>query len=282
MVLKLDPRFPLVWRSPDSIQLGVDAPLVVIDGVTSAQERLVAALVAGVGRSGLDMIARAAAAEPGEVDRLLETVSPAMERTASAPAPAISIDGSGPTADRIRALIGDTVGTDFAVVVAHHVIAPELHGRWLRRDIPHLPIVFGDSVVRIGPVVEPGTGPCLYCLELHRTDADPAWPAIATQLLGRTAMTESPLVASEVAAIAARIVLARIAAGRYGRATSIELQVATGDRASKTWTRHPDCGCADVSAVVSAVPRESARASAPPSDPIRSSTTTGAVPVSPA
>ena len=33
--IKLDERFPIVWRSPDSLQLGADAPLVVFEGVSS-------------------------------------------------------------------------------------------------------------------------------------------------------------------------------------------------------------------------------------------------------
>jgi bacteriocin biosynthesis cyclodehydratase domain-containing protein len=276
MVLKLDPRFPLVWRSPNSLQLGVDAPVVVLDQVSSAQERLVAALVSGVGRSGLDMIAHSDPAAVCDVDELLSVVEPALLR-ATPPEATIAVEGSGITADRIRTLI-DPSGSAFAVIVAHHVIEPEQHGRWLRRDVPHLPIVYGDAVVRIGPIVEPGTGPCLYCLELHRTDADPAWPAIATQLWGRVARTETRLVAGEVAAIAARTVLARLAAGRPGPATSIELDTSTGERVSKRWERHPDCLCR---LDLSEARPGSARASARPHGPTPSSPRRGAGAASP-
>ena len=33
-----------------------------------------------------------------------------------------------------------------------------------------------------GPLVTPGRGPCLRCLDLHRCDRDPAWPALLAQL----------------------------------------------------------------------------------------------------
>ena len=31
MVLRLDPRLPLVWRSPTSLQLGISRPVVVLE-----------------------------------------------------------------------------------------------------------------------------------------------------------------------------------------------------------------------------------------------------------
>lgn len=52
-------------------------------------------------------------------------------------------------------------------------------------DVPHLPVcVFGSRAV-IGPLVLPGTTGCLRCAELHRADAEPAWPRIAAQLAHR-------------------------------------------------------------------------------------------------
>ncbi len=262
MVLKLDRRYPLVWRSPESLQVGVDRSLLVIDEVTDAQQQLFAALVAGISRSGLDMIARTVEAEPGTVDRLLAQLSGALE-SEPGPLPTATVEGTGPTAARLRLLLdGDNAG--FVVIIAHHVIDPELHGRWLRRDVPHLPVVFGDAVVRIGPIVEPGTGPCLYCLALHRTDADPAWPAIASQLWGRPSMLESALVATETAGIVARLVQARQQRGTPGPATSIELDSTSGERTYREWARHPDCQCAEITAAQPEISMASAR----PNDPI--------------
>lgn len=263
MVLKLDRRYPLVWRTPTILQLGVDRPQLVIDGVTAAQEHLIAALVVGVARSGLDMIARTQQASPGEVDRLLAHVAHALEVPPELP-PTATVEGDGATADVLRTLLGgDNAG--FVVIVAHHVISPELHGRWLREDTPHLPVVYGDSVVRIGPIVEPGTGPCLYCLELHHTDVDPAWPAISAQLWGKRTAVESALVAAETAGIAARMVHSRLLRGTPGAAISIELDAASGERATREWLRHPDCQCGGITEARS----ENERASAQPFDSIR-------------
>ena len=130
----------------------------------------------------------------------------------------------------------------FAIAVGHHVLPPELHGHWLRRDVPHLPVVLTDFATVIGPVVLPGDGPCLHCLELHRRDADPAWPAIAAQLLGRSSMAESAAGASEAAAVVARVIDAWTNGREVGRA-AIRLDAATGERSEQILPAHPDCGC---------------------------------------
>lgn len=243
MVLRIDPTVPLVWRTPDSIQLGVDAPLALIDPVTEPIERMVAALVAGISRTGLEMIARSSRAAPGEADRLLTRLAPALMRPAAATTGVTLVEGRGATAALLRQLLGEPTGDpDLVVLVDHNVTRPERAAHWLRRDVPHLPIVYGDRVARIGPVVEPGLGPCVRCLELHRRDADPAWPAIATQLLGRASPIESPLLAAEVAATAVRIVTLRSTAGpSSARSTTIGAE--TGERDEQTWEPHPGCGC---------------------------------------
>jgi hypothetical protein len=143
MVLKLDPRYPLVWRTPTSLQLGVAAPVVVLDDVTPADERIIAALSAGVSRPGLAMIGRAAGASEPDVDALLALMAPALAAPLPTPAEAVTITGSGPTVDRVTEALraagltvrvasdADSAGShpcDFAIAVGHFVLAPELHG----------------------------------------------------------------------------------------------------------------------------------------------------------
>ena len=103
------------------------------------------------------------------------------------------------------------------MLVGHYVLEPARHRRWLRRDIPHLPVVFSDGEIRVGPLVEPGHGPCLYCLELARVDEDPAWPAIACQLVGRDAPTETARASIDVATHVAGLVQAAAGWARAGR-----------------------------------------------------------------
>ncbi len=75
MILRLDPRLPIVWRSPSSVQLGVDPPVVVLNEVTEIQERILAALAVGVSEPGLTMIAQG---HLDQRDDLLRRLVPAL------------------------------------------------------------------------------------------------------------------------------------------------------------------------------------------------------------
>ncbi|MEO7122934.1 MAG: hypothetical protein ABI400_07415, partial [Lacisediminihabitans sp.] len=244
MVLKLDPRYRLLWRTPTSLQFGVDNPRVTLSELSVADDRMIAGLIRGISRSGLSMIAEDAGADESEVSRLLDAVAPILHTEVvgthaepNASLRRVCLSGVGRTADNIAAILStaditvhrgepDAERVELAIIVAQFVIEPELHGAWLRRDVPHLAVVFGDAQVRIGPVVEPGATPCLYCLERHATDADPARTAIASQLWGQRSPVETGLVSSEVAALVARYAVSRLSGQRQepaviARATSL-------------------------------------------------------------
>jgi bacteriocin biosynthesis cyclodehydratase domain-containing protein len=312
MVLRLDPRYPLVWRTPDTIQLGIDRPLAVVPGVTAPLENVISALRVGVPRSGALMLGRQSGATDAATSALLLALAPALVDLESPPAPparvppalepvrsrstpagrpdsgvrpVVCVDGVGPTADRVRGLLTEldirvvatgtaaerphrstrgsgergtserggskAGGTDhggsepaLAVLVDHFVLAPERHGRWLRRDVPHLPVVFSDAEVRIGPLVEPGAGPCLTCLEFERVDDDPAWPAIACQLLHRTAPTETTRLSIEAATTVAGIVHDRVfAASNEFAAASLAIDAESLGVRRRAHRPHERCGC---------------------------------------
>jgi bacteriocin biosynthesis cyclodehydratase domain-containing protein len=287
MVLKLDPRYPVVWRSPSSLQLGVDPAIVRLDDVTELQERMLAALAVGVSLPGIAMIARGREAER---DALMRTISLALLHNEQPVAVSVALSGAGAAVDAIAtALAGSGVHVDvaadapgladsrpdLAILVHHFVVPPSLHSLWLRRDVPHLPVVFSEGGVTIGPIVEPGSGPCLLCLELHRRDADPAWPAVATQLLGRRATADSPVLVLEAAAIASRMALDRIEGG-HGAARSVRIDALTGRRDTVQWQPHPECGCRGIESLLEGASLEVA--AAPPSAGRRETGWAGAAP----
>lgn len=260
MVLKVGAGVPLVWRSPSSLQFGVDAPRVVLDDVDESTGRMIAAMVGGISRSGFDMMARSLGLDVEASSSLLTRLEPVLERdaaateaaTAATAAPRVAVSGDDPLADEVRRVLeaegvlagSDQGAPDLAVVVAGWVIAPEDHGSWLRRDIPHLPVVIGDGGVTVGPLVEPGSGPCLYCVQLTRSDDDPAWPAIATQLWNRPAPALTGFAMAEATAFVVRRVLERIATGP-GESLSWRVAAAPrGDVSARAWTRHAACRCA--------------------------------------
>lgn len=261
MVLLLDPRLPRVWRTPDCVQFGVDRPVLVLDGVTAAEERMLAALSDGVTRRGLEVIARRARATRSDVAALLDRVAPVL---AAPPARAsvpelVVLDGAGPTAATVQRLLTDAGvevrsglrptdpavdRADAAVLVAPYAVEPRRHARWLRRDIPHLAVVYSDGGVTVGPLVRPGSGPCLRCVDLHRTDADPAWPAMATQLHRLPPPGETAVAAAAAAArAAAELLTINVSRPQTLVGRSAHLPSGGADWVSRVWEPHPDCGC---------------------------------------
>lgn len=290
MTLTLDPRFPLLWRTPHSLQLGVDDPPVELRDVTTGHEKMLSALAVGLTPEGLTLIGRDSGLSTEQISNFERAINPVLLRSADdrhTPAAitplknsVVEIDGAGLTADRLDYRLreaefaphrwpgSDSAAPSVAIIVGDYVLEPERRGRWLRRDVPHLPIVFGDTGVTIGPFIEPGAGPCLYCLELHRTDADPAWPALASQLLGRVSTAHQPLLASEAATIATRMILTRsrhlargTAAADPANSLSLTINADTGEHRRRVWQRHPDCACSGITAADGQYRQETVRAS---------------------
>ena len=53
-----------------------------------------------------------------------------------------------------------------------------------RAGIAHLAVAGVEGVAVVGPLVRPGRSACLRCLDLARSERDPAWPLILAQLAG--------------------------------------------------------------------------------------------------
>ena len=265
MLLTLDPRYPIVWRTPTSLQIGAEQSIARLESISPAVEPLLGAVMAGISRAELDDLAARVGADPAEVGQFLDGIAPALlPPNRRRDARAWVVDGTGPTADGIRSLLraaGFPDGSDpeasraanIAVLVAAHVIDPRRYVRWLSSDIPHLAVVYTDIGVEIGPLVEPGAGPCLNCLALERTDTDPAWPTMACQLLAHPSLAEREPLISEVCARVARIVTARLDDGANDLlAASLRID---GYRVTVNLIDHrpqQDCGCRYLSGTATA------------------------------
>lgn len=243
MVHRLDPRYPLVWRSPSSVQIGIDPARVVLDEVDPVAERMLAALVTGATEGALRLLSGGFDPEP-----LLAALAPVLEVPEPEPGKGVAVFGLGHTAVRISRLLAerdrwhsgnamDQPYPDAVVIVSHYVTRPAARSLWLRRDVPHLPVVYSDTGVMIGPLVIPGNGPCLTCVEFHHRDRDLAWPALAAQLLDRVSSADQGTLSAETAVAAVRM----LAAGRVG--VSLRIDAETGERTETTVAQHPHCTC---------------------------------------
>jgi hypothetical protein len=252
MVLKLADGVPLVWRTPTSLQLGVDAPAVVVDEVTAGVERMLAALRSGISPSGWAMLARSASLDPDAADALLQRLEPVMLAPVAPASARALVTGTGPLAAAVAALLrdggvlapADDPQPALAILVADWVLGPHDAAPWLRRDVTHLPVVATDRSVTVGPFVEPGRSPCIYCLQLSRADADPAWPAVAAQLWGRDGPQLSQLTLMSAATFTVRQVRARLTSGDGGQARGWRLLDEGATVSAWTARVHPRCSCA--------------------------------------
>ncbi len=250
---RLDPTAPMLWRSPTSLQFG-DPALARLDHVSPAVERVLAACLS---RFEWDDVAAAAAESgmaPDELGALLDAVAPAILDDVPAPRPLVALL-RGP-ADLV-AVVGAGLGSVAAwsadrpgaagvrVLVAPHVLTPRDYLPLLSADIPHIRFVVGDRSIEVGPLVVPGRTPCLRCLDEHRLDADPHWPVVAAQLLGRP--VSAPPGDPALLAAAAMLGLA-FAAVSATRSTILTDAVIRLDRRSGAVSRlphewHERCSC---------------------------------------
>ena len=116
------------------------------------------------------------------------------------------------------------------------------------RLLPHLLSEVRGEVGVVGPLVVPGTSPCLHCLDLARTDRDPGWPAIAVQLATqrRAAPPCDGVLAVAVAAQTVMQALGFLDGQGLPSAAGGTLEMTAPDWRwrRRSWQLHPDCDCA--------------------------------------
>jgi bacteriocin biosynthesis cyclodehydratase domain-containing protein len=124
--------------------------------------------------------------------------------------------------------------------------------------MPHLPVRIRDGAGLVGPLVIPGVTSCLGCADLHRSDRDAAWPALAAQLRDTvgsgdraTVLATAALALNQVErvirAVRAGDDIAEETGDAAGRPptldTTLEFDVNTGSTVARRWSRHPRCSC---------------------------------------
>lgn len=248
--------------APDAAVLGLAYPHG--DGwqvLTRRRDRCVAVL--GPGRTGLAVATAAAAAGVGTV--LVDTVVVDPDEQARlAPVTAADVAPGGwrdedvgrPRVEAARDVLARRYpgtrtsappGTrpDVVVLVVHGAADPVRCEALVREDVPHLPVVWGERGVEVGPLVVPGVTGCLRCQHLHRTDRDPQWPRVLAQVTGRrTPGAEETALAALAASLAVVQVLAHLDGGQPAvRDAALEVSLPDGEIAARPWPPHPRCGC---------------------------------------
>ena len=173
----------------------------------------------------------------------------------------IAVIGTGDVADAVRIVtqasglksaVGVTTSTIVILVGTRGIEAPEtllpLECRDQRAvsDQPHIPVSTYRAHASIGPLVLPGSTPCLRCLHLHRLDADPRWPRIVEQWRDvdePSTQNADPLVAWQAAVTATVMVRRWIDSPATAEPERIRWSLPHGSYTKDSPTWHPSCGC---------------------------------------
>jgi len=134
------------------------------------------------------------------------------------------------------------VDGDAVLLLAHHLVPPHMPAPLMAADVPHVPVVFAADGVTVGPVVRPGRTACLACLAAHERDRDPAWPALASQLVARRPGAVPRASAMEAGTLAARLLRAAVGTAAPTATTSVR-STADGRRAWRSHRPHETCLC---------------------------------------
>lgn len=271
---------PILLRPDDAIQLGWDPRRAVLVRPPAGMDQkqlaeLLRALQAGATRDEL-ITAAALFDDPEPVDELIDGLTQtgfltALNARPSQPARSASIrvHGRGPLSDllanglrcsgaKVRHSTNPHTGnvaasTDLVVLADDQISDPRLLQDLHQDGIAHLPVRVRDGAGLVGPLVIPGLTSCLHCADLHRTDRDAAWPAVATQLRGAvgSASRATILATAALAMHQVDLVIRAVHAGEDHSApvapptlnTTLELDAEGYSIVARRWSRHPHCPC---------------------------------------
>lgn len=135
---------------------------------------------------------------------------------------------------------------EIVVVVTQFACPPAVARTWLTQGVVHLPVVFGETSVKVGPFVGVGRNPCAFCIELARVDHDPSWPALASQCLGRRAPTNTPAFTAVTTGLVTDLIEQWRQGGDPIEGSRVVLTASAGVSFSVTRERvdvHPGCDC---------------------------------------
>ncbi len=146
-----------------------------------------------------------------------------------------------------------TSGAVDLVVLSDYLVAdPRMVRELHNRGVAHLPVRVRDGTGLVGPLVIPGVTSCLGCADLHRSDRDAAWPAIAAQLRDTVGVADRATLLATAALALSQV--NRVIAAVRGQETlpdpgpaalnaTLEFDLNAGAIVAREWSRHPLCSC---------------------------------------
>lgn len=278
VVFTLNPLMPVLLRPDGFVQVGWDPRRAVLvrTPVGLSADGLAALLRMMQSRIGMDTLL-ARAHNLGLEDRqqmvavvrqlVAANLASRTTRPRSGPSIRIRVHGNGPLSDVVVSALrcsgarvrqtnqrGATAAdADLVVLTDYLVVDPTLVRELHDARTPHLLVRVRDGTGLVGPMVVPGVTSCLRCADLHRSDHDCAWPAVAAQLRDTIGTADRATVLA-TAALAVNQVDRVLRAIRGGEGapppgppptldTTLEFDVGASSIVARQWARHPRCSC---------------------------------------
>ena len=248
---RLAPGVHVVPRDDDHVQVGLDPParvlvrrrpdlLALLDDLVRGRPPTLATpeavtILAGLRRAGL----------------LVETDPPPAPRRDVTRT--VALVGLGLGLDPLRTLLeGSGVRSatrgrppDLYVLGSPRPVPRSRLDEWLGEGAPHL-LLAGTGTpgsLRLGPLVEPGTTACQRCVDAEEAARDPRRTLVVEQLAALPARPLDPALVSLALAWAAREVVTYLD-GRRPATWSGTIDLDPVVPLTRSWQRHPHCGCA--------------------------------------
>ncbi len=129
------------------------------------------------------------------------------------------------------------------VPLGSQVLPPRLNSYFLQQNFNFLPVLARDGGWLIGPLTVPGLSQCSTCLDLYLSEADPAWPTLATQLLCQPVAASSQSVATHCINIVVQVVASFFSGSEHWLGRYLEFSQADLVGSTQVLSPHPECGC---------------------------------------
>jgi len=129
------------------------------------------------------------------------------------------------------------------VPLGSQVLPPRLNSYFLQQNFNFLPVLARDGGWLIGPLTVPGLSQCSTCLDLYLSEADPAWPTLATQLLCQPVAASSQSVATHCINIVVQVVASFFSGSGHWLGRYLEFSQTDLVGSTQVLSPHPECGC---------------------------------------
>lgn len=129
------------------------------------------------------------------------------------------------------------------VPLGSQVLPPRLNSYFLQQNFNFLPVLARAGGWLIGPLTVPGLSQCSTCLDLYRSEADPAWPTLATQLLCQPVAASTQSVTTHCINIVVQVAASFFSGSDHWLGRYLEFSQADLVGSTQVLSPHPECGC---------------------------------------